>query len=110
MTNEQVMFFIGHENLYDHAHLSLKQRAVRFHRKFPEHRISEKNVREIMHRYGIMKKKVKVRSAPARKHLSIETYGEEILRLDNKVNKLFSEKVHFVFADECVFKARDFQM
>jgi len=50
-----------------------------------------------------------VHRAPAKHELSLEMYGDKIKELDDAIRKVYHSH-HFVFADECVFSARGFQM
>ena len=62
-----------------------------------------------MRQAGITRKKISVRRAPARKILSLDEYGDDILKLDDQIRTLPADS-HLVFADECVFSARGFKM
>jgi hypothetical protein len=78
-----------------------------FHRQFPDRWISLGMLREVMRQAGITRKKISVRRAPARKILSLDEYGDDILKLDDQIRTLPADS-HLVFADECVFSARGF--
>ena len=62
-----------------------------------------------MKQAGFKKKKVKVQSVPANEEEREEEFKSAILELDNKLDKIYQEKGHIVYLDECVFKSRDFK-
>ena len=61
-----------------------------------------------MRKAGLRKKRVLVRNVPQRKTMRIEEFENKTLSLDDFVKKIQAEKGHLVFADEAIFKARDF--
>jgi hypothetical protein len=107
ITDDESTWIVDQDNLAKWAHLSLKSRATLFHRKFPDRWIQPRRLREVMRLAGITMKGIKIRRAPARKELSLDEYGEDILNLDDKIRALPADS-HLVFADECVFTARGF--
>lgn len=60
-----------------------------------------------MHQAGMTKKSILVRRAPAKHELTLEKYGDQILELDETVEKYYG-KEHMIFIDECTFSSRGF--
>ena len=59
---------------------------------------------------GLSIKKVRVVNIPQRRSQRLEEFDHKILELHEKMTQLESEGKHIVYIDECIFKARGFQM
>lgn len=59
---------------------------------------------------GVTIKKVRVVNIPQRRSQRLGEFDERILDLQLKLENALSNNEHLIFVDECVFKARGFQM
>ena len=57
---------------------------------------------------GLKKKRVKVRSVPAKGLEREEEFMNATLQLDNKMNEIMKKEAHLVYLDEAVFKEKDY--
>ena len=110
LTPEEFEYLACPENLQAWAHLSLLGRCVMFHRRFPERWLGRVTLGRILRKAGLRKKAVTVRNLPQRRTLRLEEFANRTLALQAEIEKILEQKGHLVFADEALFKARDFQM
>ena len=57
---------------------------------------------------GLKKKRVKVRSVPAKGLEREQEFIDATLVLDNKINEILKKDGHLVYLDEAVFKEKDY--
>lgn len=67
--------------LREQAHLSLKDRAKLFHRKFPDRVIKPKDYSKILKWNGIKRKKVRTINMPQRKDYLAHQYATKTIQL-----------------------------
>ena len=67
ITDEEITFITCQENQRLWAVLSISQRCVIFHRKFPSRRIKPGIMLKVMKRSGLRQKKIEVSNIPAKK-------------------------------------------
>jgi hypothetical protein len=58
---------------------------------------------------GIKKKALRVQNAPQKKTLSLEVYGDQIVELDDRLDKIVRDGSHLLWLDEVVFSARSYE-
>ena len=110
LTPEEFEYLTCPGNLQAWAHLSLLGRCVMFHRRFPERWLGRVTLGRILRKAGLRKKAVTVRNQPQRRTQRLEEFENRTLALQEEIEKIQAKKGHLVFADEALFKARDFQM
>ena len=81
-----------------------------FHRKFPDRWLSWQLLAKIYAKAGIKKKAVVIKKVPQKKTYRFDEFDEQTLELSGVIDRLLSEEVHLVFADEAIFNARGFQL
>ena len=109
LESDEFYFIISQFNQRLWAAKSIDERCKLFHRTFPDRRISVPMMRRIMSMANIVKKRIIVSTAPARRDERTEEFKDSIIELDLKLHQISKEGGHIVYTDETVFKSRDFQ-
>jgi len=100
-TAEHIDFLVSKQTLISQAHLSLKQRAKMFHRRFPEVRISASTIERLYKQYGVKFKFI----ARAKREVDFETpyFRDWFYRMRSQLEDVAAKGLRLVFLDEAVF-------
>ena len=84
--------------------LSLEERAVRFHRQFPEARISAQGLSKLYKRNRIKRKAIIIKKTYNAAQMA--RLGEDLHRMKQDIIDSVKEKRRLLFVDECLFSAK----
>ena len=110
VTHEELDYLFGDDQIREWAPLSLPERCVRFHRRFPDRLLKPWTLSLLMRKAGFKKKRVCVNKAAQRATQRMEEFDKKLVELATKVDAVQKAGEHLVFADESIFTSRDFQM
>jgi len=99
-----VAFLTSMHTLEQWAGLTMKQRTVLFHRRFPDKRIAITTLRRLYLRHGIRRKKVRLEKTMAQR--TRRNFAQNCQRLLEEMAQAEREDRLLVFADEILFTKR----
>ena len=108
MTEEQRRFLTSPESLREMAPRSLFQRCQLFALQFPGRTITRYVLGKLYKQEHIKKKVVLTRNIAARHEERREEFAERTLKLSDFMERLYADKAHILYLDECVFAARGY--
>ena len=100
-TAEHIDFLVSKQTLISQAHLSLRQRAKMFHRRFPDARISASSIERLYKHHGIKFKFI----ARAKREVNFEVpyFRDWFYRMRSQLEDVAAKGLKLVFLDEAVF-------
>ena len=105
---EHVDFLTSLRTLEEWAGLTMKQRTVLFHRRFPDKRIAVTSLRRLYLRHGIRRKKVRLEKTMTQRVR--RDFAQNCQRLLAEVEQARDEGHILVFADEILFTKRSLRL
>ena len=106
LAKNHIDYLVDEQTLKYWAHLSLKQRAVVFHRQFPELRISASQINRIYKEHGIRFKYIqRVKKVI---DFNIPYYRGILTEVGNRFREATQNGVRIIHADEAVFTFNTF--
>ena len=98
MLQEHIDYIVSNETIIDWAGLSLNERVVRFHRRFPDKRITWYRLRKVYYQHGIKKKKI-VRTKIIQKDLA-EKIRKEAIHAKSQLREMIEQGYLIIYVDE----------
>jgi hypothetical protein len=104
LDKEQVDFLLDHQTLERWAGLTLKERTIFFHRRFPHKRIAQTSLRRFYLQHKVKRKKVR-----QEKHMPPhvrQDYAQKCLAVLAQIERAKEEGRRIIFLDEVNFTKR----
>ena len=101
LSQEQKMWLLSDDTLDAQAHLTLAERAVMFHRQWPERSISPSTLSKLYKKHRVKRKTIKLVKI-LRSHKAALP-NQQLLSLREEIETAARQRRTLIYVDECMF-------